>query len=236
MTEHTSADDAPDAGNTTPPAEPGTPSTPAGSAAGRSAAGESAAGDGAVEAATTGGRGARRGLLALLAGTAVAVVVVDQLSKAWAVEGLTGRGRVDLVGELFGLRLTRNPGAAFSLATGSTWIFTILASIVVVVIARIARDLGSRWWAVTLGLLMGGATGNLADRLFRAPGFARGHVVDFFELPHYPIFNVADSCIVTAAVLIGWLGLRGIGVNGERAQPPSKPSKPATAADRQAST
>src|SRR5699024_3474144 len=89
---------------------------------------------GAGRAPAASGRGARRGLLALLAGTAVAVVVVDQLSKAWAVEALTGRGRVDLVGELFGLRLTRNPGAAFSLATGSTWIFTILASIVVVVI------------------------------------------------------------------------------------------------------
>jgi signal peptidase II len=161
----------------------------------------------------------RRRLLRVLVATAVAVVVVDQLSKIWAVEALTGRGRVDLVGDLFGLRLTRNPGAAFSLATGATWIFTILATIVVIVIARIARDLGSRWWAVTLGLLMGGATGNLIDRLAREPGFARGHVVDFFELPHYPIFNVADSCIVTAAILIGWLGLRGVGVDGRRASP-----------------
>jgi len=161
----------------------------------------------------------RRRLLRVLVATAVTVVVVDQLSKAWAVEALTGRGRVDLVGDLFGLRLTRNPGAAFSLATGATWIFTILATVVVVIIARIARDLGSLWWAVTLGLLMGGATGNLIDRLTREPGFARGHVVDFFELPHYPIFNVADSCIVTAAILIGWLGLRGVGVDGRRASP-----------------
>jgi lipoprotein signal peptidase len=157
---------------------------------------------------------ARARLLRVLVATAVTVVVVDQLSKAWAVEALTGRGRVDLVGDLFGLRLTRNPGAAFSLATGATWIFTILATIVVVIIARIARDLGSRAWAVTLGLLMGGATGNLIDRLVREPGFARGHVIDFFELPHYPIFNVADSCIVTAAILIGWLGLRGVSVDG----------------------
>ena len=163
-----------------------------------------------------GGGPGRRRLLLVLAATAVTVLVVDQLSKAWAVEVLTGRGRVDLVGDLFGLRLTRNPGAAFSLATGATWIFTILAAVVVIVIARIARDLGSRTWAVTLGLLMGGATGNLVDRLVREPGFARGHVVDFFELPHYPIFNVADSCIVTAAILIGWLGLRGVGVDGRR--------------------
>src|SRR3954454_3904347 len=115
-------------------------------------------------------RPARRRLLLVLVATAVTGVVVDQLSKAWAVQALTGRGRVDLVGDLFGLLLTRNPGAAFSLATGSTWIFTILATVVVVVIARIARDLGSRLWAVTLGLLMGGATGNLIDRLAREPG------------------------------------------------------------------
>jgi signal peptidase II len=151
-----------------------------------------------------------------LVATALTVVVIDQLTKTWAVEALTGRGRVDLVGDLFGLRLTRNPGAAFSMATGATWIFTILATVVVCVIIRIARDLGSRLWALTLGLLVGGATGNLLDRLFREPGFARGHVVDFFQLPHWPIFNVADSSIFCAAVLIGWLGLRGIGVNGER--------------------
>jgi signal peptidase II len=168
-------------------------------------------------------RAVRRDLLLVLAVTAVTVLVVDQLSKAWAVEALTGRGRVDLVGDLFGLRLARNPGAAFSLATGATWIFTVLAVVVVAVIARISRDLGSRLWAVTLGLLMGGATGNLTDRLFREPGFARGHVVDFFQLPHYPIFNVADSCIVTAAILIGWLGLRGIGVDGRRAGPAKDP-------------
>jgi signal peptidase II len=162
--------------------------------------------------------------------TAVTVVVLDQLTKAWAVETLTGRGRVDLVGDLFGLRLTRNPGAAFSFATGATWIFTILATVVVIVIIRIARDLGSRLWALTLGLLVGGAVGNLTDRLFREPGFARGHVVDFFELPHWPIFNIADSCIVTAAVLIAWLGFRGIGINGERTGGSGEPADVAPSA------
>jgi signal peptidase II len=164
----------------------------------------------------------RRRLMLGLVTTALVVIVVDQLTKAWAVEALTGRGRVELVGDLFGLRLTRNPGAAFSLATGSTWIFTILATVVVIVIFRIARDLGSRLWALTLGLLIGGAVGNLLDRLFREPGFARGHVVDFFQLPHWPIFNIADSSIFCAALLIGWLGLRGIGVNGERAGGPGE--------------
>jgi signal peptidase II len=157
--------------------------------------------------------------------TAVVVIVVDQISKYLAVDRLTGRGRVDLVGDFFGLRLTRNPGAAFSFATGSTWIFTILATVVVVVIIRIARDLGSRAWALTLGLLVGGAVGNLCDRLFREPGFARGHVVDFFQLPHWPIFNVADSCIVTSALLIGWLGLRGIGVDGRRSGATTEPAQ-----------
>jgi len=159
----------------------------------------------------------RNRLLVLLAATAVVVLTVDQLTKIWAVEALTGRGRVDLVGDLFGLRLIRNSGAAFSFATGWTWVLTVLAVGVVAAIIRYARRLGSRAWALTLGLLVGGAVGNLVDRFFREPGFARGHVVDFFELPHYPIFNVADSCIVTAAVLIAWLGLRGVGVDGSRA-------------------
>jgi signal peptidase II len=159
----------------------------------------------------------RNRLLVLLAATAVVVLTADQLTKIWAVEALTGRGRVDLVGDLFGLRLIRNSGAAFSLATGWTWVLTVLAVGVVVAIIRYARRLGSRAWALTLGLLVGGAVGNLLDRFFREPGFARGHVVDFFELPHYPIFNIADSCIVTAAVLIAWLALRGVGVDGSRA-------------------
>jgi signal peptidase II len=158
----------------------------------------------------------RRRLLTLLGVTAGAAIVIDQLTKAWAVSALTGRGRVDVVGDLFGLRLVRNPGAAFSLATGLTWVFTIIATVVVIAILRISQRLGSRAWALTLGLLLGGACGNLIDRLTREPAFARGHVIDFMELPNWPVFNVADSCVVTAAVLIGWLGLRGIGVDGRR--------------------
>ena len=142
------------------------------------------------------------------------VLLADQATKWLAVEQLTGRGRVDLLGELFGLRLTRNAGAAFSTATGATWILTAIAIVVVVVIVRMSRRLGSRGWTVALGLLLGGALGNLGDRLFRSPGFFRGHVVDFLELPHWPIFNVADSCIVSAAVLIALLSLRGIGIDG----------------------
>jgi signal peptidase II len=149
---------------------------------------------------------------------AVLVLIADQGSKLLAVHQLPGRGRVDLVGSLFGLQLTRNAGAAFSTATGATWVLTLIAIAVVVVIIRFARRLGSRGWTVALGLLLGGALGNLTDRLFREPGFMRGHVVDFLEFPHWPIFNLADSCIVVAACLIGLLSVRGIGIDGQRVQ------------------
>lgn len=150
-------------------------------------------------------------------GIAALVVAVDQLAKYRAVATLTGREPMELVGRLLQLHLTRNSGAAFSFATGTTWIFTIIATVVSVAILRVARRLGSRWWTVALGLLLGGAVGNLVDRLFRPPGFARGHVVDFIELPHFPIFNVADSCITVAAALIAVLGAIGMGLDGTRA-------------------
>jgi signal peptidase II len=157
---------------------------------------------------------AHPGLVAALLGTAVVVVLLDQLAKAWAVRALADGQSIDLVGSLVQLRLFRNAGAAFSLATGTTWIFTIIATIVSVVIVRVSRRLGSAWWAIALGLLLGGAVGNLLDRLFREPGFARGHVVDFIDLPHLFVFNLADASITVAAVLIGLFGLRGLRIEG----------------------
>jgi len=159
------------------------------------------------------------GLILAVALIAVLVLVADQCSKLLAVHQLTDRGRVDVIGSLFGFLLTRNAGAAFSTATGATWLLTLIALVVVGTIIRFARQLGSRGWAVALGLLLGGALGNLSDRLFRAPGFFRGHVVDFLEFPHWPIFNLADSAISVAAVLIALLSLRGIGLDGRRAGP-----------------
>lgn len=153
-------------------------------------------------------------ILALLAGL---VLAVDQGTKTWAVAALSGRGPVDVVGGLLRLQLVRNPGAAFSFATGMTWVFTIIAVTVVMVIVRVSRKLGSLTWSIALGLLLGGALGNLTDRLLRAPGFGVGHVVDFLELPHWPVFNVADMCVDSAAVLIGLLALRGVPVEGRRA-------------------
>lgn len=156
----------------------------------------------------------RNFMLVVLIG--VVWVAVDQITKVWAVHALSGAAPVPLVGELLQLRLVYNPGAAFSLGTGSTWVFTVLASVVVVVLLWQARHLGSTGWTWALGLLLGGAAGNLIDRLVRAPGFGQGHVVDFLALPSFPVFNVADMGITAAAVLIAVLALRGIGLDGTR--------------------
>lgn len=156
----------------------------------------------------------------LLAAVAAAVLAVDQVTKSLAVAHLTPAQPVRLLGPVLRLYLTRNPGAAFSTATGMTWILTVIAVGVVVVLIRIARRLHSRAWAVTLGLLLGGALGNLRDRMLRSPGVGRGQVVDFLELPHWPIFNVADSCIVSAGVLVVLLTVLGFGLDGRRHRDP----------------
>jgi signal peptidase II len=157
----------------------------------------------------------RRRLATWVLALAATVLAADQLTKWWALSTLEEAERVPLLGDLLGLRLIFNPGAAFSIATGMTWILTIVVVGVVVVILRTVRRIGSRGWAVALGLLLGGALGNLGDRLFRDPGFAQGHVVDMID---YGVFvgNVADIAIVAAAGLIMLLGLRGIGVDGSR--------------------
>jgi signal peptidase II len=136
--------------------------------------------------------------------------VADVVSKLLAVRHLADREPVELVGGLLRLRLVRNPGAAFGMAQGLTVVLTLIAVVVVVVILRMARRLHSAWWAVALGLVLGGALGNLVDRLFRAPAPGRGHVVDFLELPRWPVFNLADSAIVVAAVLMVLLSARGV--------------------------
>src|SRR5690349_2289529 len=124
----------------------------------------------------------RRVLVVALLAIAGVVLALDQLAKAWAVDTLADGRSIHVVGELVQLRLFRNPGAAFSFATGTTWIFTLIAIVVSVVIIRTSRRLGSRGWALALGLLLGGAIGNLLDRLFREPAFGQGHVVDFVDL------------------------------------------------------
>lgn len=156
---------------------------------------------------------ARRVLIAWTASLAVLVLVVDQITKIWAEEALTGQDRIPLIGDLLGLVLVYNPGAALSIGTGMTWLLTVLVVVVVIVIMRSLRKLGSFGWAIALGLLLGGAVGNLVDRLTNEPGFGRGHVVDFID---YGVFvgNVADIAIVVAAALVAILALRGIGIDG----------------------
>jgi signal peptidase II len=159
----------------------------------------------------------RSGLFRLLAATAVVVYVADQLSKVLALRTLTPGEPVDVVGEFIRFNLIRNPGAAFSIANSATWVLTLIAFGVLAFIIRTARRIGSRGWAWALGLLLGGSVGNLTDRMTREPGPGRGHVVDFIDYFGLFIGNVADIAIVSAAVLIGLLALRGIGVDGVRA-------------------
>jgi signal peptidase II len=159
---------------------------------------------------------ARRSLVAVVFGVAAFVVVLDQLTKYLAVTRLEGREPVELVGTWLRLEFLRNPGAAFSMGTGFTFVFTAIAVAVVVFIVRKSRELGSLGWAIALGGLLGGALGNLLDRLFRDPGFLQGHVVDFISVRYFAVFNLADSAIVCSAILMVVLALRGVELDGRR--------------------
>jgi signal peptidase II len=131
----------------------------------------------------------------------IAIVVVDQLTKAWAVAALAD-GPINVIGSDIRFELTRNSGAAFSGFQGYTPILAVLAIAITVVIARAARKATDAWILVGLTLVLGGALGNLVDRVFRSPAFLRGHVVDFVALGAFPVFNVADSCITIGAVIL----------------------------------
>jgi signal peptidase II len=158
----------------------------------------------------------RRRLVAGLVALAAVTLVLDQATKVWALATLDEGVRHPLVGDLLGLQLLFNPGAALGLATGTTWLLTVVAVTVVVVIVRVSRRLGSRGWAVALGLLLGGALGNLVDRIIRDPGVGRGHVVDFIAYADWFVGNVADIAIVVAAGLLMLLSLRGVRLDGTR--------------------
>jgi signal peptidase II len=144
---------------------------------------------------------------------AAALVVLDQVSKAIAVAALADRGPVDLLGGLITLRLVRNAGAAFGMASGFTIVLTALAVVVSVVIVRFARRLTSVRWSIALGLLLGGAIGNLIDRIFRAPAPFEGHVIDFLDSPITLVFNIADVAITCAGAFMVVLTLRGVPVD-----------------------
>lgn len=161
---------------------------------------------------------------------AATVVIIDQITKFIAENALATGQRIDLVGDLLGLRLVYNAGAAFSFGTGATWVLSILATAVAVVIIRIAPRVTSLAWVWALSLLLGGAVGNLVDRFFKAPGFPQGHVVDFID---YGIFvgNLADVAIVLAAIFMVFLGVRGVDLEAPRpaAGPPTASTSPGEA-------
>jgi signal peptidase II len=164
----------------------------------------------------TGVRWPRPRRVLLLSSVALVVLAVDLVTKVLAVRYLEWRPPVPVADGLVYIQLVRNPGAAFGMATGMTWLLTLIAVGVVVAIVRVAGRLRSRGWAVALGLVLGGALGNLVDRLVREPGVGRGHVVDFIAYGSLFIGNVADIAIVAAAALMALLSLRGTGIDGHR--------------------
>jgi signal peptidase II len=163
----------------------------------------------------------RRARTRLLLALAAAVLAADVVSKVVVVAMLSPGQDVRVLGGLLYLTELRNPGAAFSFAEGATILFSLIAVAVAVVIVRASRRLYSAAWATALGLVLGGALGNLADRVFRAPGFLRGAVVDFLSVfapdgQVWPVFNLADSAIVCGGVLGVLLTLRGVEFDGSR--------------------
>lgn len=159
---------------------------------------------------------ARGPLRLLFAAVALTLYVVDVGTKILAVDRLSGRPDVPLVGDLLQLHLTRNPGAAFSTGTRYTVVLTAIAIAAVVVVLWLSRRLGSRAWAVALGALLAGIAGNLTDRMLRSPGPFRGEVVDFLMLPNWPVFNMADIFINVGAGLILVQAFRGVRIDGAR--------------------
>ncbi len=139
-----------------------------------------------------------------------AVWLFDYATKSWAVNSLDSRNPVKVIGEFLQLTVYKNPGAAFSLAEGFTIIFTLIAISVVGVIGYYSTKITSKGWSIVLGLALGGILGNLSDRIFREPGFFVGHVIDWIQIPNWPVFNLADSAIVVASAIAVILSVRNI--------------------------
>lgn len=167
--------------------------------------------------------GFARAAVVVLAVTALLAVLLDQLTKELSTNGLTEGEPVRILGGLVYLSLLRNSGAAFSLGSGFTWVFPLVTLAVIGWIGWMTMRLRSVPWAVALGLVLGGALGNLGDRLFRAPGVFQGHVVDMISLfgpygEYFAVFNVADSCLSVGVVLAVLLELTGRQRDGSRAK------------------
>jgi signal peptidase II len=141
--------------------------------------------------------------------TAWTIWLIDFATKAWALQSLSSQSR-KVIGTLLQFTLVYNSGAAFSFATGFTIIFSLLALAVVIATVYFAPKITSRGWQLTIGLLLGGVLGNLTDRIFREPSFLSGYVIDWIQIPHWPVFNLADSAICIAAAISFILSMRNI--------------------------
>jgi signal peptidase II len=132
--------------------------------------------------------------------TAWTIWLFDYVTKTWALSNFSSDPE-PVIGTLLQFTLLKNSGAAFSVASGFTLIFSLLAVAVIATIVRYAARITSRGWLTCAGLLLGGVLGNLTDRIFREPGFFLGHVIDWIQIPNWPVFNIADIAISTAALL-----------------------------------
>ncbi|GAB3717364.1 signal peptidase II [Nocardiopsis nanhaiensis] len=163
---------------------------------------------------TTDNKAVRPRRYAVLMLVALAAIVADFATKEWALAAFSPGERLDVIGSFVQFTLVFNTGAAFSLGTDYTWVFTCIATVVVLAIGYIGWRVRSLWWGVTLGLMMGGAAGNLVDRFFRDPAPFHGAVVDFISVGDFPVFNIADSCVVVGACLVVVLTFKGLNLDG----------------------
>ena len=179
---------------------------------------------GAASPAARSGAGAHvrpawSGYALIMLACAVLALGLDQLTKWWVESTMTLGQITDVLPPVLRWHYILNPGAAFSIGTDYTWVFTIIMVAVSGFLVYLMLKVRSLSWAIALGLVLGGALGNLTDRLFRAPSFGQGHVVDFIALPNFAIFNIADSCVVSGVILVCLLTLRGTGMDGKRDAP-----------------
>jgi signal peptidase II len=152
----------------------------------------------------------------LFLGIGVFLVFLDQLTKELAIASLSDGSVMPVIGEILKFRLAYNDAAAFSLGVGQTWVLAIIACCAVLALLWFGPKAKNITWTIIAGLVLGGAAGNLVDRLTRAPGFLNGHVVDFISIPfNFPIFNLADTFLVVGVSLAMLRTLMGDELGGK---------------------
>ncbi|MFE4972693.1 signal peptidase II [Kitasatospora sp. NPDC056651] len=155
---------------------------------------------------------------------ALALLASDFLTKQMALTDFSGSDPTEALGGLLKFTLVFNSGGAFSFGAGNTWFFTAVKATVIVLLLVVSPRIRTRFWAVAFGLVIAGAAGNLVDRLFRAPSPGQGLVVDWIQLPHWPVFNLADCAVVCGSALVMWASTRGIRLDGTIAsETPTEP-------------